>query len=236
MDSERVSATLDEVRLAIFRQLTQLTELLDELESAATAVVDGGDPAALSAALDVLHPRFAHHLAYEERHLPRWLPPSEEERVLLGDHEEQWRALQGLLHDRVVFADARSLAREALTFVHRLRRDLVVEDGALRSLRDPAEGGLAATLHPQRRGGPTMNTTPTSLETSVTNVLADLETLTDQIRVKLHLVNMEAKKTWNEELEPRLFEARVHATEAKDASKAAIEATLKAFKDFSATL
>lgn len=66
----------------------------------------------------------------------------------------------------------------------------------------------------------------TSLETSVNHVLSDLETLSDQIRVKIHLANMEAKKTWNEELEPRLFEARVHATEA----------TVKAFKDFSATL
>ena len=81
-----------------------------------------------------------------------------------------------------------------------------------------------------------MATTHTSLETSVKNVLADLETLTDQIRVKMHLANLDAKKTWDEELEPRLFEARVHATEAKDASKAAIEATVKAFKDFAATL
>ena len=76
----------------------------------------------------------------------------------------------------------------------------------------------------------------TSLETSVNHVLADLETLSDQIRVKIHLANMEAKKTWNEELEPRLFEARVHATEATAASKAAIEATVKAFRDFSAKL
>ena len=33
MDTTATSTTLDDVRLAIFRQHTQLTELLDELES-----------------------------------------------------------------------------------------------------------------------------------------------------------------------------------------------------------
>jgi hypothetical protein len=37
-------------------------------------------------------------------------------------------------------------------------------------------------------------------------------------------------------LEPRLFEARVHAKEATAASKAAIESTLKAVRDFAASI
>lgn len=81
-----------------------------------------------------------------------------------------------------------------------------------------------------------MSTAQTSLETSVNQVLADLETVTDEIRVKLHLASMDANATWNEKLEPRLFEARAHASEAKDASKAAIEAVVTAFKDFATSL
>ena len=81
-----------------------------------------------------------------------------------------------------------------------------------------------------------MGTTQTSLETSVKQVLADLETVTDEIHVKLHHASMDANSTWNDKLEPRLFAARVHATEAKDASKAAIDDALKAFKEFAASL
>lgn len=76
----------------------------------------------------------------------------------------------------------------------------------------------------------------TELEASVEQALADLESLSDQIRVKLHLANMDAASAWNEKLEPRLFEARIHAREAKDASKAAIEDAVKAFKEFAASL
>ena len=77
-----------------------------------------------------------------------------------------------------------------------------------------------------------MGTAKTSLESSVDQALAELETVTDEIRVKLHLASMDAQDTWNAKLEPRLFEARVHAQEAKDASKAAIEDAVKAFREF----
>lgn len=76
----------------------------------------------------------------------------------------------------------------------------------------------------------------TPLEASVEQVLADLEQVTDEIRVKLHLAGSDAKDAWNDKLEPRLFEARVHAREAKDASKAVIEEAVKAFKEFAASL
>ena len=74
------------------------------------------------------------------------------------------------------------------------------------------------------------------LETSIDQALSDLETVTDEIRVKLHLANMDAAAEWNDKLEPRLFQAREHAREAKDASKAAIEDAVKAFKAFAASL
>lgn len=62
--------------------------------------------------------------------------------------------------------------------------------------------------------------------------LNDLEQVADEVRVKLHLAELDAKTAWNEKLEPRLYEARQHAREASAASKAAIDATMKAFRDF----
>ena len=75
-----------------------------------------------------------------------------------------------------------------------------------------------------------------ALEESVAQALADLESVTDEIRVKLHLASMDANATWNEKLEPRLFEARLHAREAKVASKAAVEDVVQAFRAFVASL
>lgn len=71
-------------------------------------------------------------------------------------------------------------------------------------------------------------------ERSLEEAAAELETLGDEIRLKLHLGSMEANTLWTKTLEPRLFEARAHAREAKAASIAAVEDTIKALKDFSA--
>jgi hypothetical protein len=71
---------------------------------------------------------------------------------------------------------------------------------------------------------------------AVEEALAELETLGDEIRVKLHLAEMDARTVWTKTLEPRLFEARKHAQMATTASKEAVVDTIKAFKDFSATL
>lgn len=67
-------------------------------------------------------------------------------------------------------------------------------------------------------------------------VVSELEQLADEIKVKLHLANMDAKSTWNEKLEPRLFEARQHAKEAGDASRKSIEEAVEALKSFSRSL
>lgn len=81
-----------------------------------------------------------------------------------------------------------------------------------------------------------MGTAKTSLEESIDHALTNLETVADQIRVKLHLASMDANVVWNEKMEPRLFEARAHASEAKAASKLAIEDALKAFEAFAHAL
>lgn len=83
-----------------------------------------------------------------------------------------------------------------------------------------------------------MTTTNTNekLGKQIDEAIAELETVTDEIRVKLHLAGMDANDAWNEKLEPRLLAARQHAREAKEASKAAIHDTVKAFKAFAASL
>jgi hypothetical protein len=83
---------------------------------------------------------------------------------------------------------------------------------------------------------PNTQATKTPLEQSIDEALLELEKLTDEIRVKLHLASMDANVAWNEKLEPRLFEARGHASEAKAASKHAIDDAVKAFKAFAASL
>jgi hypothetical protein len=75
-----------------------------------------------------------------------------------------------------------------------------------------------------------------AFERSLDEAATELEALGDEIRLKLHLAGMEANTVWSKTLEPRLFEARVHAREAKTASLAAVEDTIKALKEFAAAM
>jgi hypothetical protein len=127
METQPATATLDDVRLAIFRQHTQLEQLFDELEAHANAE--------LRRALDLVTARFARHLEYEEAHLSPWGVGVRGEEPLMGDHDDQRALVRGLVHDRDVFGDARTLSREALAFIHVVRKDMVDEDRKLRALR-----------------------------------------------------------------------------------------------------
>jgi hypothetical protein len=66
MDTQTTAETLGSIRLAIFRQHTQLEQLSDELEAHAMAVVNGGERSlagkALNAALELLYTHFMRHL------------------------------------------------------------------------------------------------------------------------------------------------------------------------------
>lgn len=136
METSQTPTTLDDVLLHIFRQHTLLQELTDELEAHATAVLARADVKPLNDALERLNTRFVRHLEYEEAHLARWLVAAEIAGApLLGDHGDQRARLAGLLHDRDVFSDPRTLAREVLAFVHHLRKDMTDEDAKLRALR-----------------------------------------------------------------------------------------------------
>lgn len=134
MDIPR-DATLDDVRLVIFRQHTHLAQLLDELEISARRVLAGeGERKPLHDALELLEGLFLRHLELEEKHLAKWLPAAGASHALLEDHKSQRARIKGLRHDREVFADPRTLAQEALVVVNHLRKDMAEEDAQLRSL------------------------------------------------------------------------------------------------------
>lgn len=80
----------------------------------------------------------------------------------------------------------------------------------------------------------TMNTTR-DLEKTVNELLSELEALTTEIELKMKLAGMDARDKWNE-IEPKLYEARVHAKGAKEEAKKAVAETLKVFKEFAAAL
>lgn len=83
---------------------------------------------------------------------------------------------------------------------------------------------------------PTNTPKKTPIHDSVERALAELETITEEIELKIHLASMDAKTVWKDTLEPKLHEARTHARGAKDASKAVIEDAVKAFEKFAAAL
>jgi hypothetical protein len=82
--------------------------------------------------------------------------------------------------------------------------------------------------------GTKMNTK--DLEKGLDEMLVELEAVGTEIELKLKLAGMEARDTWQRKLEPKLFEARMHAKEAKDEAKKAVKETLIAFREFAAVL
>jgi hypothetical protein len=71
--------------------------------------------------------------------------------------------------------------------------------------------------------------TKTTLRKDVEDALFELEKLADEVRVKIHLANMDARDAWNR-LEPKLEEAKAHGREATKASRAAIRDTVEALR------
>jgi hypothetical protein len=73
------------------------------------------------------------------------------------------------------------------------------------------------------------------LKTDLQKSLEALQTLRDEIRVRIHLAGMDAKDAWNK-LEPTLLEAERLAEEVTDASRAAMAEIVKKVREFRATL
>ena len=76
----------------------------------------------------------------------------------------------------------------------------------------------------------------TPIRQQLGDAMNQIEALADEIRVQLDLAGKDARDTWEQKLEPKLFEAREHARAAQRASKTAIEETLEAFQKFKKSL
>jgi len=83
---------------------------------------------------------------------------------------------------------------------------------------------------------PVMEPSKDTVERSVQQALKDLEQITEEIRLKLHLGSMEAKDRWNSTLEPKLLEARKRAREAGQASGEFIQEVVAALRAFSKSI
>jgi len=73
------------------------------------------------------------------------------------------------------------------------------------------------------------------VERELNATLSEIETLAEEIRVKVHLGGMDLKDAWRK-LEPRLDDAKRHATNASEASAAVVADIKEAFKSLAAKL
>lgn len=78
--------------------------------------------------------------------------------------------------------------------------------------------------------------TAENIEKTLQDMVEELESLGTEIELKLKLASMDARDVWRRKLEPKLFEARAHAREAKDASKSALKDTIDAFRQFAESI
>jgi hypothetical protein len=140
METEERNTTLQDVTLAVLRQHAQLVQMMDELESLASGVLEGKECApALKDAIVTFHERFVRYLDFDESRLMPLIGAMRAEvasslRATCSEHPDLRDRIDGLMHDRTVFTDARTLAHEAITFVHLVRADLAEEDSALHAL------------------------------------------------------------------------------------------------------
>ena len=77
-----------------------------------------------------------------------------------------------------------------------------------------------------------VNTQKNTLETG----LNELRTLRDEIRVRLHLVGMEAREQWEKHLEPHIGRLELQLKESRDDTREALKEGLErartAFREF----
>lgn len=66
--------------------------------------------------------------------------------------------------------------------------------------------------------------------------LSKMTTLRDEIRVQLHLASLDAKREWDERLEPKVLEAEGAAKHASEATKAALEEVVSRLESFAKQL
>jgi predicted nucleic acid-binding Zn-ribbon protein len=80
-----------------------------------------------------------------------------------------------------------------------------------------------------------MSDTTNDLKTELKKGLSQLQTLRDEVRVKLHLANMDLKDQWNK-LEPHLADVEKKAADATEASRSLINEAVKKLEKFRSSL
>ncbi|WP_437276205.1 hypothetical protein WME90_33845 [Sorangium sp. So ce375] len=73
------------------------------------------------------------------------------------------------------------------------------------------------------------------LKSDLNKSLESLQTLRDEIRVRLHLAGMDAKDAWDK-LEPRLLDAEKLAEDVSEASRNALREIVEKVKEFRSSL
>ena len=80
-----------------------------------------------------------------------------------------------------------------------------------------------------------MSDTANELKSELKKSLSRLQALRDEVRVRLHLANMELKDQWNK-LEPHLADVEKKAADATEASRTLLHEALKSLEKFRASL
>lgn len=80
-----------------------------------------------------------------------------------------------------------------------------------------------------------MSNVTSDLKADLQKSLESLQTLRDEIRVKLHLAGMDAKDAWNK-LEPKLHEVEKLAEDVSETSRTAVHDLVKRLQEFRASL
>jgi hypothetical protein len=81
-----------------------------------------------------------------------------------------------------------------------------------------------------------MSDTTNELKDELKKGLSQLQTLRDEVRVRLHLATMDLKDQWNKQLEPHLADVEKKASEATEASRNLINEAVKKLQMFRASL
>lgn len=130
------------------RQHVRLAALFDEIEAAAQLVLSDPDRiGVLKGSIAALRGQLLAHLEYEEAHLfaaLRAMGPWGAERAdaMSEEHSGQRSDIDALVHDAAALKSCDTIAHEALSFVHRMRKDTADEDALVASLR--AQLGISA--------------------------------------------------------------------------------------------
>lgn len=81
-----------------------------------------------------------------------------------------------------------------------------------------------------------LSSTTRKIEKTVEELVAELETLGREVELKMSLASMEARDVWQKSLEPRLYEAKLHARDFGEASSRRVHETLEAVREFAKKL